>query len=119
MASASTSSRPQNRRYSPSCFSPSAVNPPGVTALDSSVMLVAYRKIASAPAPDTAASALRHTGSFFGFQSGVSSAGSGSGAVSFGSAGRGGTLPPQMAITSSAVTACGSSGRAIRLAAVV
>ena len=78
---------------------------PLVTALESSVILVAYRKIASAPAPLTAASTLRQRGSFFGFQSGVSSAGSGRGGASRGSSGMGGTSPPQMVITSSAVTA--------------
>ena len=119
MASASVSRRPQNTIYSHSCFSPSSVRPLLVTALESSVILVAYRKIASAPAPLTAASALRQRGSFFGFQSGVSSAGSGRGGASSGSSGMGGTSPPQTAITSSAVTAWGSKGRAIRLAAVV
>ena len=116
---ASTSSRTQNRAYSPNCFSPSAVRPFAVMELDSSVMLAAYRKMASAPAPLTAASALRQRGSFFGFQSGVSSAGSGRGGASWGSSGMGGTSPPQIVITSSAVTAWGSRGRAMRLAAVV
>ena len=117
--SASTNTSAQNTRYSHSCFSPSAVNPLLVTALESSVILVAYRKMAIAPAPLTAASSLRHRGSFFGFQSGVSSAGSGRGGASSGSSGMGGTSPPQTVITSSAVTAWGSKGRAMRLAAVV
>ena len=119
MASASTSSRTQNRAYSPNCFSPNAVRPLAVTALERSVLLAAYRKMAIAPAPLTAASALRHRGSFFGFQSGVSSSGSGKGGASSGSSGMGGTWPPQTVITSSAVTAWGSRGRAMRLAAVV
>ena len=119
MDRASTSSSPQNTRYSRSCCRPRAVRPPLPTAADRSVTPVAYRNMARAPAPDTAARALRHRGSFLGFQSGVSSRGSGRGGMSSGRAGSAGTVPPQTAMTSSAVTAWGSRLRAMRLAAVV
>ena len=89
MDRASTSSSPQNTRYSRSCCQPRAVRPPLPTAADRSVTPVAYRNMARAPAPDTAARALRHRGSFLGFQSGVSSRGSGSGGMSSGRAGSG------------------------------
>ena len=89
------------------------------TTADRSVTLAAYRKMAMAPAPDTAARALRHRGSRGGFQSGVSSRASGRGGISSGRGGSGVTVPPQAAITSSGVTARGSRLRAMRLAAVV
>ena len=72
-----------------------------------------------APTPLTAASRMRHSGSFFGLAFALSSSGSGSGGTSSGSSGDVGSIPPQAAITSLGVTASGSSPRAIRLADVV
>ena len=81
--------------------------------------MAASQKIASAPAPHTAAMALRHQGSFFGFQAVDSSATGGRGCQAAGTSGWGGTVPPMTAITSSGVTARGQKSRAIRLAEVV
>ena len=74
----------------------------------------------SAAAPDSQATARRQRGSFGGFQSAVSGAGggrggasSGTGGASSGTGGAGGTVPPQAAMTSFAVTASGSRPRAM------
>ena len=63
--------------------------------------------------------ALRHQGSFFGFQAVDSSATGGRGCQAADTSGWGGTVPPMTAITSSGVTAQGQKSRAIRLAEVV
>ena len=72
---------------------------------------------ASDAIPDTAASTLRQTGSFFS----ACDSFSGAGGMRWysGSAGSGATAPPQAEITSSGVTASGSTSRAMRFAEVV
>ena len=71
----------------------------------------------SEAAPDTAARSFRQTGSFFTVR--VAFSGAGGMRWYSGKGGSGSTAPPQAAMTSSGVTASGSTSRAMRFAAVV
>ena len=67
--------------------------------------------------PDTAARSFRQTGSFFTVR--ISFSGAGGMRWYSGNSASGSTVPPQAAMTSSGVTASGSTSRAMRFAAVV
>ena len=108
-----------NSPYSASVRQPSCERAPPPTSRVRSVFLAACQKIASAPPPHRTAAAFRHHGSFFGFHAADSSAAGGSGWYAVSGSGWGGTVPPITVITSSGVTACGHSVRAMRLAEVV
>ncbi len=117
MQAASTSSAAIKTAYSRSCPPDSAVIPPAPISALRSASPMKRMKSASAAAPDSTAPAFRQRGSFGGAL--PSSAGTGRTGSSAGKSQAGGSVPPQAAMTSSAVTASGSRARAMRLAEVV